>query len=79
MGRGNLRIALTAKLTIAEVISKQNNDIGLLVSSKKNGRGRGEQQRFDQRKPNALHKCLLSLNRWKTVSHLRELRHRRAI
>ena len=42
MGRGNLRIALTAELTIAEVISEQNNDIGLLVSSKKNGRGRGK-------------------------------------
>ena len=42
MGRGNLGIALTAKLTIAEVVGKQNDDIGLLVSRKKNGCGHGQ-------------------------------------
>jgi len=43
MGRGNLGIALAAKLPISEVIRKQNDDIGLLVSSGKNGRRRGKQ------------------------------------
>jgi hypothetical protein len=43
MGRGNLGIALTAKLPITEVIRKQNDDIGLLVSRGKNGRDRGQQ------------------------------------